>query len=207
MRIRRLEVFTARLPLEPGFSHFTGRVTALEEVFVRLTADDGHVGWGEVRGNISISRDVTQQKNDERALRAALGVRDEFLSIASHELRTPLAALSLQVAGLERALSRRAGSDDAPRNLQRASRAMGVLGGVVAQRAGESVVVSTHGNLFALILNALDPKYGYQTWLHLSFPDVYRLSFRADRIQRIERVWRERPPTTPATSPPAQGSG
>jgi L-alanine-DL-glutamate epimerase-like enolase superfamily enzyme len=53
MRIRRLEVFTARLPLEPGFSHFTGRVTALEEVFVRLTADEGHVGWGEVRGNMS----------------------------------------------------------------------------------------------------------------------------------------------------------
>jgi hypothetical protein len=53
MRIRRLDVFTARLPLEPGFSHFTGRVTALEEVFVRLTADGGHVGWGEVRGNMS----------------------------------------------------------------------------------------------------------------------------------------------------------
>jgi L-alanine-DL-glutamate epimerase-like enolase superfamily enzyme len=50
MRIRRLEAFTARLPLSPGFSHFTGRVTALEEVFVRLTADDGQAGWGEVRG-------------------------------------------------------------------------------------------------------------------------------------------------------------
>ena len=53
MRIRRLEAFTARLPLSPGFSHFTGRVTALEEVFVRLTADDGQAGWGEVRGNMS----------------------------------------------------------------------------------------------------------------------------------------------------------
>jgi len=53
VRIRRLEAFTARLPLSPGFAHFTGRVTALEEVFVRLTADDGQVGWGEVRGNMS----------------------------------------------------------------------------------------------------------------------------------------------------------
>jgi L-alanine-DL-glutamate epimerase-like enolase superfamily enzyme len=53
VRIRRLEAFTARLPLEPGFSHFTGRVTALDEVFVRLTADDGRTGWGEVRGNMS----------------------------------------------------------------------------------------------------------------------------------------------------------
>jgi PAS domain S-box-containing protein len=80
---------------------------------------------GEVLGNISISRDVTQQKNDERALRAALGMRDEFLSIASHELRTPLAALSLQVAGLERALQRRsAATEESLRELHRAGRAV-----------------------------------------------------------------------------------
>jgi PAS domain S-box-containing protein len=80
---------------------------------------------GEVLGNISISRDVTQQKNDERELRAALGMRDEFLSIASHELRTPLAALSLQVAGLERALSRRsAPTEESRRELYRAGRAV-----------------------------------------------------------------------------------
>jgi L-alanine-DL-glutamate epimerase-like enolase superfamily enzyme len=53
VRIRRLETFTATLPLAEGFSHFTGRVTALEEVFVKLTADDGQTGWGEVRGNMS----------------------------------------------------------------------------------------------------------------------------------------------------------
>jgi PAS domain S-box-containing protein len=80
---------------------------------------------GELRGNIAISRDVTQQKNDERALRAALGVRDEFLSIASHELRTPLAALSLQVSGLERALSRRSTvSEESQREIYRAGRAV-----------------------------------------------------------------------------------
>jgi PAS domain S-box-containing protein len=80
---------------------------------------------GEVIGNISISRDVTQQKNDERALRAALGMRDEFLSIASHELRTPLAALSLQVAGLQRALSRRsAPTEESQREIHRAGRAV-----------------------------------------------------------------------------------
>ncbi len=52
MKIRRVDVFTARLPLEPGFSHYTGKVTALDEVFVKLTGDDGAIGWGEVRGNM-----------------------------------------------------------------------------------------------------------------------------------------------------------
>jgi PAS domain S-box-containing protein len=80
---------------------------------------------GELLGNISISRDVTQQKNDERALRTALDMRDEFLSIASHELRTPLAALSLQVAGLERAVQRRsAPPEESQRELHRAGRAV-----------------------------------------------------------------------------------
>ena len=64
-------------------------------------------------------------EKDEQALRAALGMRDEFLSIASHELRTPLAALSLQVAGLERALSKRnAVSEESRRELHRAGRAV-----------------------------------------------------------------------------------
>jgi PAS domain S-box-containing protein len=80
---------------------------------------------GELLGNIAISRDVTQQKNHERDLQSALGARDEFLSIASHELRTPLAALSLQVAGLERALSRRnTQTEEGQRERHRAGRAV-----------------------------------------------------------------------------------
>jgi L-alanine-DL-glutamate epimerase-like enolase superfamily enzyme len=53
VRIRRVDVFTASLRLDGGgFAHFAGRVTALEEVYVKLTGDDGLVGWGEVRGNM-----------------------------------------------------------------------------------------------------------------------------------------------------------
>ncbi len=52
MRVRRLDVFTASLHLDGGFAHFAGRVTALEQVYARLTGEDGLCGWGEVRGNM-----------------------------------------------------------------------------------------------------------------------------------------------------------
>jgi signal transduction histidine kinase len=45
-------------------------------------------------------RDVTKLVETERALREAVHVRDEFLSVASHELNTPLTPLKLHLASL-----------------------------------------------------------------------------------------------------------
>jgi PAS domain S-box-containing protein len=42
-------------------------------------------------------KDITDRKNLENDLRAAVELRDEFMSIASHELKTPLTALSMQI--------------------------------------------------------------------------------------------------------------
>jgi L-Ala-D/L-Glu epimerase len=52
MKVRRLDLYRASLRLAEGFAHFGGQVTALEEVFVKLTTDEGPTGWGEVRGNM-----------------------------------------------------------------------------------------------------------------------------------------------------------
>jgi PAS domain S-box-containing protein len=49
--------------------------------------------------------DVDEQKQAHEQARAALRLRDEFLSIASHELRTPLTSLRLQLDGLVRLAS------------------------------------------------------------------------------------------------------
>lgn len=51
---------------------------------------------GELYG---LSFNITHLKETERALRDAVRVRDEFLSIASHELRTPITPLQLQMQG------------------------------------------------------------------------------------------------------------
>ena len=47
----------------------------------------------------------------------------------------------------------------------------------------------THGNLMSLVLNSLDPTFGYEEWETLSNPDVFML--RESRGGRLifERLW------------------
>ena len=62
-------------------------------------------------------------------------------------------------------------------NLHAQARGVDVLRKIVARHPGQTIVVATHGNLLALIMNGLDRSYGYDFWRTLSFPDVYRLTF------------------------------
>jgi PAS domain S-box-containing protein len=69
-------------------------------------------GDGTIVGWIASAADIDDQKHAEDALRKAIVLRDDFLSVASHELRTPLTSLKLEVANLSR-IARRAATDDA----------------------------------------------------------------------------------------------
>jgi PAS domain S-box-containing protein len=67
---------------------------------------------GRIVGAVVVSRDITETKRTEQALREtnqrlreADLRKDEFLSAASHELRTPLATLRIHADGLSRMLS------------------------------------------------------------------------------------------------------
>ena len=54
MKIVKAAVYTCAQPLKVPFRHASsGLVTALEGVYVKLTAEDGTEGFGEVRGNCS----------------------------------------------------------------------------------------------------------------------------------------------------------
>jgi PAS domain S-box-containing protein len=46
-----------------------------------------------------LSVNITQLKENEQVLRAAVQMREDFLAIASHELRTPITPLQLQLQG------------------------------------------------------------------------------------------------------------
>jgi len=60
---------------------------------------------------------------------------------------------------------------------------------VAERHVGSQVVLATHGNLLALVLNALDRKFAYEFWRRLSFPDIYQLTFAGAELRRVERVW------------------
>ena len=58
---------------------------------------------GRVIGASAIARDITAQ---EQAMREALELREQFVSVAAHELRTPLTAMFARLQLIERRLGR-----------------------------------------------------------------------------------------------------
>jgi PAS domain S-box-containing protein len=65
----------------------------------------------EVERWLGTFTDIEEERRAHEESRAAVRMRDEFLSVASHELRTPLSALQLQLQSAERILQSR----EAPR--------------------------------------------------------------------------------------------
>ncbi len=51
MKISRVEIFTAHLPIDREISRFGGKISHLEELYIKLTGEDGAAGWGVARGN------------------------------------------------------------------------------------------------------------------------------------------------------------
>ncbi|NHN30760.1 histidine phosphatase family protein [Paenibacillus sp. S3N08] len=57
----------------------------------------------------------------------------------------------------------------------------------VLASAGETFILSTHGNLLSLLLAYYDDQFGFSAWKSLSNPDVYRLTFCQGLLVRIDR--------------------
>jgi PAS domain S-box-containing protein len=113
------------LAIETRYRHKDGQDVPVEVSFQYIAIDGGRV--------VAIGRDISDRKQAELERRRlydqaveAVGIRDEFLSIASHELRTPLASLSLSIDSLVRLLRDDGTSDPAvertEKRLKRAAR-------------------------------------------------------------------------------------
>ncbi|MDQ8735877.1 histidine phosphatase family protein [Paenibacillus sp. LHD-38] len=60
---------------------------------------------------------------------------------------------------------------------------------VLKKHPNKNIVIGTHGNLLALILNSFDQSYGFDFWKQLDMPDIYRLAFDGAGLKSVSRVW------------------
>lgn len=51
------------------------------------------------------------------------------------------------------------------------------------------IVVATHGNLLALLMNHYNPSVDFDFWKALSLPDIYRFDPSTTAEIKLERVW------------------
>ncbi|MFK5709928.1 MULTISPECIES: histidine phosphatase family protein [Lysinibacillus] len=76
-------------------------------------------------------------------------------------------------------------------NQQAMARAIPSLRNILLTHPQESVVIGTHGNIMALMMQYFDAQYDYAFWQTLSMPDIYRLAFQGLSLQEVTRVWQE----------------
>ena len=75
-------------------------------------------------------------------------------------------------------------------NREAQRRSAAVCRELVTREAGRRLVVSTHGSLLALLLNAFDAKVSFEFWTRISVPDVYVLAMGSrDDEFTIRRIW------------------
>jgi 2,3-bisphosphoglycerate-dependent phosphoglycerate mutase len=80
---------------------------------------------------------------------------------------------------------------DGESNQAAQARGLEVVRTLLARHPGERIMAATHGSLLVLMLNGLDPSFGYEFWRTLTFPDIYELTFRGDRLMRVRREWED----------------
>jgi 2,3-bisphosphoglycerate-dependent phosphoglycerate mutase len=68
-------------------------------------------------------------------------------------------------------------------------RGVAVVQGLQAQHTAEHIVLATHGNLMALLLQGFHPSLDFAFWKSLTMPDVYLLRFDRDGSVAMERSW------------------
>jgi len=68
-------------------------------------------------------------------------------------------------------------------------RGIAVVKRLQAKDPEEAIVLSTHGNLMALILQYFDSSVDFSFWKSLTIPDIYALSIGQTGVVRYHRIW------------------
>lgn len=56
-------------------------------------------------------------------------------------------------------------------------------------RTEQTTVLVSHGNLLTLLLKHFDSSVGFAHWQRMTNPDVFRLTFSANNLPTVQRVW------------------
>jgi 2,3-bisphosphoglycerate-dependent phosphoglycerate mutase len=67
-------------------------------------------------------------------------------------------------------------------------RVLGLARNLARRHESQTVVLATHGNLLALLLNAFDPAVDFEFWRGLEFPDVFELRLLSSAEGVFRRV-------------------
>lgn len=70
-------------------------------------------------------------------------------------------------------------------------RGMAVLTMLDKQYQTEHIVISTHGNLLALMLHYFDPTVYLNFWKSITLPDIYKIKINPGGGASIHRLWVE----------------
>ena len=70
-------------------------------------------------------------------------------------------------------------------------RGVAVVDRIREQVMAGQVVLSTHGNLLALILRHFDPSVDFAFWRSLALPDIYLLSLPSEGPAVIRKLWQQ----------------
>jgi 2,3-bisphosphoglycerate-dependent phosphoglycerate mutase len=76
-------------------------------------------------------------------------------------------------------------------NADAQGRGMAIVHRIQTQHVAEHVVLSTHGNLMALILQGFNPSLDFAFWKSLTMPDIYALSFVENGTVSMSRLWQD----------------
>lgn len=70
-------------------------------------------------------------------------------------------------------------------------RGLAVVKRLQAKGPHEAIVLSTHGNLMALILQDFFPSVNFTFWKSLTMPDVYKISISLSDEVEMQRLWKD----------------
>ena len=76
-------------------------------------------------------------------------------------------------------------------NIMAQKRGIAVVKRLLVQYPAQHIVLSTHGNLMALVLQTFDPTVDFMFWKSLTMPDVYKLDISKSGEGLIQRLWQE----------------